>query len=46
MIDALPAAKHPLAERGYDADWFRATLWDKGIEPCISPKKNRVRHVD
>lgn len=39
MIDALPPAKHLLADRGYDADWFRAALRDKGIEPCIPPKK-------
>ncbi|MBX2833663.1 MAG: transposase, partial [Micavibrio sp.] len=28
--------------RGYDADWFREALYDKGIEPCIPPKKNRI----
>lgn len=41
MIDALPPAKCLLADRGYDADWFRDALRDKGIEPCIPPKKNR-----
>jgi hypothetical protein len=23
------------ADRGYDADWFRETLVDKGTKPCI-----------
>jgi putative transposase len=33
--------KDLLADRGYDAEWFRATLIEKGITPCIPPKKNR-----
>ena len=41
MIDALPAAKTMLADRGYDADWFRQGLLAKGIKPCIPSKKNR-----
>ncbi len=41
MVDALPPAKHLLADRGYNADWFRTALRDKGTEPCIPPKKNR-----
>ena len=41
MLDVPPPAKHLLADRGYDADWFREALKDKGIEPCIPPKKNR-----
>ena len=41
VVDALPPAKHLLADRGYDADWFREALKDKGIEPCIPPKKSR-----
>jgi hypothetical protein len=30
-----------MANRGYDADWFRAALIAKGITPCIPPKKER-----
>jgi len=30
-----------LADRGYDADWFRSALIKKGIAPCIPFKKNR-----
>jgi len=41
LLDSLPAAKHLLADRGYDADWFREGLLEKGIKPCIPPRKNR-----
>ncbi len=41
MIDALPKAKALLADRGYDADWFRAALAERGITPCIPSKVNR-----
>ncbi|CAN5330998.1 hypothetical protein BH09PSE2_BH09PSE2_14960 [soil metagenome] len=41
MIDALPKAKAMLGDRGYDADWFRAALIARGIEPCIPSKANR-----
>jgi len=37
----LPEANHLLADKGYDADWFRKDLKDKGIEPCIPPRKSR-----
>ena len=35
-----------MADRGYDADWFRDALKDRGIEPCIPPKKNRKRKIE
>ena len=41
MIDALAKAKALLADRGYDADWFRAALTEQGITPCIPSKVNR-----
>jgi transposase len=41
LLPALPEAKELLADRGYDADWFRTALVEKGIAPCIPPKKNR-----
>lgn len=41
LIDRFPKARELLADRGYDADWFRNALIEKGIEPCIPPKKNR-----
>ena len=41
MIDALPKAKALLADRGYDADWFRHALAERGIAACIPSKTNR-----
>lgn len=41
MIDALPKAKVLLGDRGYDADWFRRALINRGITPCIPSKTNR-----
>jgi transposase len=41
MIDALPPAKDMLADRGYDADWFRSALLARGITPCIPSRSNR-----
>ena len=41
LLDDLPKAKELLADRGYDADWFRMALIERGIAPCIPPRKNR-----
>ena len=41
LLEALPPAKHMLADRGYDADWYREALEDKGIKPCIPSRKSR-----
>ncbi|MBA3578132.1 MAG: transposase, partial [Sphingomonas sp.] len=41
MIDALPKADAMLGDRGYDADWFRDALSERGITPCIPSKANR-----
>ena len=41
MLDALPPAKALLADRGYDAGWFRSALAERGIVPCIPSKSNR-----
>jgi transposase len=45
LLDALPKAPALLADRGYDADWFRNALRAKGITPCIPPKKNRKTNI-
>lgn len=45
LFPALPKAKELLADRGYDADWFRTALMEKGIVPCIPPKKNRKTKI-
>jgi transposase len=39
-----PSAAHAAqrkADRGYDADWFRAALTERDIAPCIPSKVNR-----
>ena len=41
LLDGLPPAEHMLADRGYDADWYREALEDKGITPCIPSRKSR-----
>ena len=41
MLQALPKAKELLGDKGYDADWFRAALTERGITPCIPSKANR-----
>jgi len=45
LLKALPKARELLADRGYDADWFRAALMERGITPCIPPKKNRKTNI-
>ena len=35
LLGSLPKAEWLLADRGYDADWFREALKDKGIRPCM-----------
>jgi len=45
MIDAFPKAESLLADRGYDADWFRAALKQRGIISCIPSKTNRKEHI-
>ncbi len=44
-LDELPEAQWLLADRGYDADWFRDALQEKGIKPCIPGRKSRNRAV-
>ena len=41
MLDAFPKANVLLGDRGYDADWFRHALVERGITPCIPSKTNR-----
>lgn len=41
MINVLPNAKALLADRGFDADWFRTALAEHGITACIPSKVNR-----
>ena len=41
LLSALPRAKELLGDKGYDSDWFRAALTERGITPCIPPRSNR-----
>ncbi len=45
LMNGLPEAEWLLADRGYDADWFRETLADKGTKPCIPGRKSRKKAV-
>lgn len=45
FADDLPPAKWILADKGYDADWFRNALKDKGIEPCIPSRRSRKHPI-
>ena len=45
LMNGLPEAEWLLADRGYDADWFRETLVDKGTKPCIPGRKSRKKTV-
>jgi transposase len=42
LLDGLPSAENLLADRGYDADWYRDALEGKGIKPCIPWRKGRT----
>jgi transposase len=41
MLPAMPKARELLADKGYDADWFREALAMRKIIPCIPSKANR-----
>ena len=41
MLAALPRARELLGDKGYDADWFRQALAERGITACIPSKSNR-----
>jgi len=40
LLDDLLKAQWMLADRGYDADWYRDALQAKGIMPCIPGRKS------
>ena len=45
MLPALPKAKELLGDKGYDADWLRKALADRGMAACIPSKTNRKRPI-
>jgi transposase len=46
VLNALPQATALIADRGYDSDWFRQALSERGIKPCIPSTKNRRHPLD
>ena len=47
LMNSLPEADWLLADRGYDADWFRETLVDKALHPRsqVAQKDRQVRQA-
>ena len=45
LMDCLPHAEWLLADRDYDADWFREALVDMDITPCIPGRKSRDKAI-
>ena len=45
LLDELPKVQWMLADRGYDAEWFRDALERKGIKLCIPGGKSRSMPV-
>ena len=45
LLRELPEADWLIADRGYDADWFRDALKAKEIKPCIPGRKQRKSPV-
>lgn len=46
LLQGMPRVNVLLADRGYDADWFRSALIDMGITPCIPSKRNRLVQIE
>jgi transposase len=46
LLDAIPPAKAMLADRGYDANWFRNALKERDITPCIPGRRNRKLAIE
>lgn len=46
LLSSLPVAEWLLADRGYDADWYREALQDKGIKPFIPGRKSRGKPIN
>ncbi len=41
LMDRLPPARELLADRGYDSNYFRDRLAERGIAACIPPVRSR-----
>ncbi len=45
LLGSLPNVEWLLGNRGYDADWFRDALKDRGMRACIPGRKQRKAAV-
>ena len=45
FLPLLGKARYMLADRGYDANWFREGLMERGIEPCIPSVSRRKEEL-
>lgn len=45
LLPTIPETGALLADRGYDADWFRNALTELGISPCIPSKLSRTVQI-
>ncbi len=45
LLGHMPSAEWLVADRGYDADWYRDALKDKGIRVCIPGRKRRKKKI-
>jgi transposase len=45
LMNGLSKGEWLLADRGYDADWFREALIDKFTRPCVPGRKLRKKTV-
>ena len=43
LLSCLPDAEWLLADRGYDADWFRVALVDRRITPCTQAASHAAK---
>ena len=41
LLPSIPSTAALLADRGYDADWSRNALIERGTAPCIPSRKTR-----
>ena len=45
LLGHMPRAEWLLADRGYDADWYRESMKNKGIRICIQRRKTRKKEI-
>lgn len=45
LLPTIPEAGTLLADRGYDADWFRTALTERDISPCIPSRTGRKEAI-